>query len=396
MRIRPSVLSACVALGLAASLGVAQPPPDGRGGGRGGFGGGRGGFGGDPNQMFDRFSGGKDVIRRADLTDPGQQMMFDRLADRLKIANGEITREQFVGMMRDRGRRGDRGGPPGGGPPAGGAAPGAGGPPGGGGEADRSAEWAEAMFRRLDQNGDGVLNYDEMPEALRAEREKWDTDGNGLIDLSEFKAYFQARVQQFLIDRGGQGGWGGQGWGDPGQAPAAPPEPEVKKPVVYRAGNLPKDIPAWFDQLDTDRDGQIGLYEWRAAGRSIEEFQKMDRNGDGFLTPDEVLFYQQHNGGGAAETALAARPGGPGGNGGDAASSSPADAGNGNSQMANAGPGGGRNGGPGGGPPNWRNGRGGRNGPGGGDGRQAGGFGGRRNGGGRNGGQGGGQNGGRG
>jgi Ca2+-binding EF-hand superfamily protein len=279
------------------TAGQAQFPGGDGGGGPPGGGGRR--FGGDPNQFFDRLSGGKDVIRRSELPDPRMQMMFDRWAERLGITNGEITRDQFTTMMQNfRGMRGGRNGanPGGGGPPGGGTAP--------GGEGDRTAGWAEAMFRQLDQNGDGVLNYDEMPEALRAERDKWDTDKNGLIDLNEFKAYFQARVQQFLIDRGGQGGFGWPGNGaDPGQDSATPaPEPE-KRPVVYRFGNLPKELPAWFQQLDTDQDGQIGLYEWKAAGRPIAEFLKMDRNSDGFLTVEEVLRYQAQNktsGGGTA------------------------------------------------------------------------------------------------
>jgi hypothetical protein len=63
--------------------------------------------------------------------------------------------------------------------------------------------------------------------------------------------------------------------------------------VVYRAGNLPLDkLPPWFAQLDTDRDGQIGLYEWRRAGKPLEDFRAMDRNNDGFLTVEEVLYYQ--------------------------------------------------------------------------------------------------------
>jgi Ca2+-binding EF-hand superfamily protein len=328
--------------------------------------------------MFDRFSGGKDVIRRSELTDPRAQMMYDRLADRLKISNGEITREQFVGAMRDFRGRGGNGGGPNGPAPAGGSAPGAGGgsaPGGNGNGADRSDEWAEAMFRRLDQNGDGFLNNDEMPEALRAEREKWDTDGNGLIDLTEFKAYFRARVQQFLIDRGGQGGWGGQGpGGDPGQAPppAAPPEPEVKRPVVHRAGSLPKELPDWFDKLDTDRDGQVGLYEWRAAGRPIAEFLKMDRNGDGFLTVDEVLFYQQQNGG-AAAVASAGRPadGGNGGNAGGQVAARPS-GGDGPQAMDRGRNGGGRDGGQGGGRNGGRRDRGSGNGRGGDQGRSQG------------------------
>jgi Ca2+-binding EF-hand superfamily protein len=55
------------------------------------------------------------------------------------------------------------------------------------------------------------------------------------------------------------------------------------------ANILPKDLPPWFAHLDADEDGQISLAEWRKGNKKLEEFHKLDRNGDGFLTPDEVL-----------------------------------------------------------------------------------------------------------
>jgi len=171
------------------------------------------------------------------------------------------------------------------------------------------------MFRRLDANGDGLLNYDEMTDALKTERDKWDTNKDGFIDLNEFKAYFQAQVQQRMGENGGwNGNWQG-GMPDLGPNPT-PEEEEVKKPVVYHAGNLPKDIPDWFKQIDSDGDGQIGLYEWKSSGRSLDEFRKIDRNNDGFLTIDEVMRYvaeQKKSGGGTTfGNGMAGR--GPGGN----------------------------------------------------------------------------------
>jgi Ca2+-binding EF-hand superfamily protein len=234
------------------------------------------------------------VITRSEITDPRMQMMFDRMAERMGITNGQITREQFTQNMRQRMQeRGGGSAPPNTPNPAANSttpSP-AEASSDSGDSADRTANRAESMFRRLDQNGDGVLNNDEMPESLRAERDKWDADHNGLIDLNEFKAYFRARMQQFQSDRGPTGGDAFPAEGnmlDPNAVPA-PAIEEERKPVVYRAGKLPKELPAWFAQIDTDHDGQIGLYEWRAAGRPIAEFEKMDRNGDGFLTIEEVL-----------------------------------------------------------------------------------------------------------
>ena len=50
---------------------------------------------------------------------------------------------------------------------------------------------------------------------------------------------------------------------------------DERRPTVYRAGKLPTGMPDWFDRLDTDRDGQVGLYEWVKDKRSVEEFKKI-------------------------------------------------------------------------------------------------------------------------
>jgi hypothetical protein len=93
----------------------------------------------------------------------------------------------------------------------------------------------------------------------------------------------------------------------PGSDPGSPAQPattpgpiwiqedapaEEARPVVYRAGNLPANLPDWFAQYDTDRDGQVALYEWKAAGGPVQEFERMDLNHDGFVTAEELLrFY---------------------------------------------------------------------------------------------------------
>jgi hypothetical protein len=62
-----------------------------------------------------------------------------------------------------------------------------------------------------------------------------------------------------------------------------------KKKPERRASLLPANIPAWFREYDTDGDGQVSLFEWKARGHSVEDFKKADLNGDGFITPKELL-----------------------------------------------------------------------------------------------------------
>jgi hypothetical protein len=239
-------------------------------------------MGGDPNAMFDRFAGGRDVLRRSDM-DPMRQMMFDRFAGQMGLTGSEISRQQFVGaiqQMQSRmgGSSGDSRG--------GWSGDSRGGDSRGGSRGD-SGDSDERRFRERDRNGDGLLNYDEMSDTLKSERERWDANGDGFIDLNEYKTYMEARSQQ---RGGGDSNRGGRGGGfDGGPFPSLPPVDQ--KPVVFRAGNLPRDIPPWFRQWDTDADGQIGLYEWKSSGLSFDVFNTIDRNGDGFATITETMVF---------------------------------------------------------------------------------------------------------
>ena len=111
---------------------------------------------------------------------------------------------------------------------------------------------------------------------------RWDTNNDGLIDQSEYRVYYLARLQQ------------GFGDGPNGMQQANPvtiliEEDLDTRPVVLRAGKLPKDkLPRWFFEYDTDEDGQVALYEWRKAGKSLDEFKEWDRDDDGFITAQEL------------------------------------------------------------------------------------------------------------
>jgi hypothetical protein len=272
MRVKHSVI--LLAAGFILMPTVLWSQPGGFGGGPPGGGGGMGGGGMgafsriNPDQLFDMFAKGQDVIRVESL-DQGARQIFDRFGARFGITGNEITREQFresFNKIKEMAASGQL-------PQITGANKYE-------GNMDRMFD---TRFNDMDRNHDGVLSNDELNgHQLQDERDRYDTNGDGFIDLNEYKSYATARM-------GGGGAMGPQG----GRDREDPEEP--RRPVVYRAGNLPRDFPYASLDENGDKDGQVGLYEWKNAGKRIAEFQDLDLNKDGFLTVDEYYRYRRQH-----------------------------------------------------------------------------------------------------
>ena len=266
------------------------------------FGGRRGG-GMDPNAFWDQISGGKESFNINDPL-PGQmermgQFMrprWDEFLKRKGVNNGVMTKDLYLEMsaeLRQNMGGGKRA------PAAPGGAPGANpaanpdSPPGDPKEEDiKIEEEARRFFPMLDRNKDGVLDRDEARRvpALR-DFDRYDLNFDGKISIDEF-------IEAYRDEQGKRGAAAGPAKPLLPGRPAAPLE-EDKRPVVYRVGKLPKELPAWFALMDEDKDGQVGLYEWKKSGKPVtgpDSFLAMDANGDGFLTVEEVLRYLRATG----------------------------------------------------------------------------------------------------
>lgn len=281
--------------------------------GGGGFPGGGGGGSGrpqmDPEMLWQRMSGGSDSI---DLNKNAQAKMMVQMGGGQMPPDGILTKTMFQTAMAQRAARtAGPGGPipgspvapvPGGGTPtvisvggdekpSGMGGPGSmppGGYQGGGfqGGGRGMSLWGdpENLFQRIDRNKDGKITKDET-QMLLPYFDQIDTNKDGSIDLAELKVYSATMVA--ASPSGGSGGWSGPGGPGSGGGDPKIEDSETVRPVVYRFGKLPKDFP--YASIDKDEDGQVSLYEWRNAGKLVEEFLDRDLNGDGFLTAEEWL-----------------------------------------------------------------------------------------------------------
>ncbi len=124
---------------------------------------------------------------------------------------------------------------------------------------------------------EGKVSIEKALERIKVRLEKLDTNGDGYIDIEEFRAARIERGAEAFNSRGRRGPGGDRfssrrrGFG------------RMRGEGPRRGGEFIKRM---IERMDTDEDGKIS--ESEAKGRLKERFKKVDRNGDGFIDAEEM------------------------------------------------------------------------------------------------------------
>ena len=154
---------------------------------------------------------------------------------------------------------------------------------------EKVAGYAKSLMRQYDKNKNGVLEKEEW-RRMRGTPEKADRDGNGVITQDELTDRLVNYTKEKEETRSARSSTRRKRYvSNYGKKTSAGNGKSYR--FTTNIERLPKGLPDWFSRNDRDSDGQIAMHEFSTSWSEIKvrEFNELDRNGDGVLTPAEYL-----------------------------------------------------------------------------------------------------------
>ena len=172
-------------------------------------------------------------------------------------------------------------------------------------------EYAKGLVKQYDKNGDSMLQADERKE-LRGRAAEADQNKDGTITIDELVSHLSSSSSSTPSPSPSSSSSSASGHRQDGDksksdsekskrvlygsvgGPAGSAKEGDKQRRTYRftpaAQKLPTGLPGWFTSKDANHDGQVSMSEYGKSWteRSVAEFQHIDVNNDGVITPKEA------------------------------------------------------------------------------------------------------------
>ena len=159
----------------------------------------------------------------------------------------------------------------------------------GGGDRGRGSSDPTERLRRLDSDGDGYIDFDRMDPRVKGFVGRM-FQGMGIEAKGKVKISDVAKK----ITRARGGGGGSEEAETPGSSRTDGADRFDGDYSFRQEKREAKGMPRWWEDRDANADGQVSMAEYftsRSASRRREElrdFEKLDLNRDGIITPSEA------------------------------------------------------------------------------------------------------------
>ncbi|WP_462321642.1 EF-hand domain-containing protein [Halochromatium sp.] len=117
---------------------------------------------------------------------------------------------------------------------------------------------ADAFIQQLDTDGDGKVSLDEARAPQKVRFSETDTDGDGFVSVEEASTAFSNQVPAEMLE-------------------------------AMKERGMPNPGETFVKNLDQDGDGKISPEEFEQP--TVESFERMDTDGDGFATKEEASVF---------------------------------------------------------------------------------------------------------